>query len=67
MHLQDLGSQVNGYKVAIDNLSSQLEARKAVTPAAHSSSGGNRNSGNGQVLDNEQYVITQQLKAAKAK
>lgn len=70
--IQDVGSQVNNFKTEIDSLSSQLESRKAaaspaVAAPSSSGSGSTRSSSNGEVLDNEQYMLTQQLKAAKAK
>lgn len=64
--MQDIGLQVNSSKEEIDSLSMQLEARKAVTPAGNrsSSSSGGADAG---VLDNDQYVLMQQVKAAKAR
>jgi hypothetical protein len=64
--LQDIGLQVNSSKEEIDSLSMQLEARKAAAPTGSrnsSSSGG----ADAAVLDNEQYVLMQQVKAAKAR
>lgn len=64
--IKDIGLQVNSSKEEIDSLSMQLEARKAVTPAGNrsSSSSGGADAG---VLDNDQYVLMQQVKAAKAR
>jgi hypothetical protein len=64
--MQDIGLQVNSSKEEIDSLSMQLEARKAATPAGNRSSSNSGGVDPG-VLDNDQYMIMQQIKAAKAR
>lgn len=64
--LQDIGVQVNNSKEDIDRLSTQLEARQMAAPV------GTRNSSTtgstaGEGADNEQYLLMQQLKIAKAR
>ena len=57
---------VNSSKQEIDTLNQQLEGKRAVAgqqAAAAAAGEGSRE----EVLDNEQYVYIQQLKAAKAK
>eukprot|EP00879_Flechtneria_rotunda_P027678 GHRR01029659.1.p1 GENE.GHRR01029659.1~~GHRR01029659.1.p1 ORF type:complete len:728 (+),score=322.72 GHRR01029659.1:391-2574(+) len=60
--IKGVGAQVNSSKAQIDTLNAQLEAKKASASAAacHSTGGST-------VLDDEEYQLMQQLKAAKVK
>jgi hypothetical protein len=62
---QDGGVEVNTAKADIDSLTQQLQDRKQAGVNSSSSSGHGGEAGG--VLDDEQYQLMQQLKAAKAR
>jgi hypothetical protein len=58
------GVEVNAAKADIDRIAEQVDARKR--PGAAGAAGGS-SSGEGDVLDDEQQQLLQELKAAKAR
>lgn len=63
--MQDGGAEVNAAKASIDTLTEQLDSKQRAAAAGPAS--GSRATGDEAVLDDEQYQLLQQLKAAKAR